>query len=146
MMIGALLRLRSWWVCHALLGLALAGCNAGALVPVRGKVFYKGQPVTEGSLLFAPQDSAASASPATGLIQSDGSFALGTHQDGDGAAPGRHKVHYTAPAPVGPEWNGYGPRPKLTYSPFHGLAPKEQELEIKPGQADLTVELVPGPP
>lgn len=129
----------------SLLWLAAAGCGSSSRAIVKGKVTFSGQPVTAGSLMFAPQGGEAAA-PATAIVQPDGSFNLGTQKDGDGVAIGRHKVLYTPPPPEGAEWLGYGPKPQLTYSPFHGLTPKEPEVEIKPGSHELTIELVRGQP
>lgn len=131
-------------ICTSLLvtSLMLAGCGSSSRATVKGKVVFNGAPVTEGSLLFTPQDSANAAKPATGIIQSDGTFALGTDKDGDGAAIGVHTIFYTAPAPVGPEWLGYGPKPKMQYSPFHELVPKESSVEVQAGANELTIELV----
>ena len=85
-------------------GLALAvlscalcvGCGGNAdgraatdLIPVKGKVTYKGRPITRGVVSFEPDGFGR---PASGPIQSDGSFALGTHKDGDGVVPGEHRV------------------------------------------------------
>src|SRR5687768_9930418 len=63
-----------------LIALLAAGCGqtGGAkLAPVKGKVVANGQPVTGGSLLFAPTDGDI-ARPATGAINPDGTFVLGT--------------------------------------------------------------------
>jgi hypothetical protein len=132
---------RSLFVSLLLACLALTGCGSSSRGTVNGKVLFNGKPVTEGSLLFTPQDSANQAKPATGIVQPDGTFALGTEKDGDGAAIGLHNVFYTAPAPVGPEWLGYGPKPQQKFSPFHGLVPKESAVEVKAGANELTIEL-----
>ncbi|MDX1946603.1 MAG: hypothetical protein SFU86_14470 [Pirellulaceae bacterium] len=129
----------------ALLGCALlplAGCGNKSLAPVKGKVVSGGQPVTEGGLLFTPLAAGNTAAPATGIIQPDGTFTLGTEGERDGAAIGKHQVKYTPPQPTGPEWDGYGTPPAKTYSPFHGFVPKETEVEIKAGENELTIELV----
>jgi hypothetical protein len=129
--------------------LSLAGCGgSGSLAPVKGKVVSGGKPVTEGTLTFVPltESVEAAASPATGEIQADGSFVLGTKKVSDGAAIGKHRVMYAAPAPIteGPAWDGYGKEPPRKFSPFEGFHPKVDEIEIKPGQNDITIELVPG--
>ena len=67
--------------------LLLAGCGPG-LSPVRGKITYKGRPVTTGDILFVPD---AGGTTATGKIATDGSYDLST--DGRrGTAPGAYKV------------------------------------------------------
>ena len=74
------------------LGLALAalvGCDRGpTLVPVTGKVLYKGKPLEFGSVMFQPP----SGQPAVGEIQPDGTFTLSTFRPDDGAVVGTHKV------------------------------------------------------
>ena len=130
-----------------LIALLAAGCGqtGGAkLAPVKGKVVANGQPVTGGSLLFAPADGDI-AQPATGAINPDGTFVLGTTDAEDGAAIGRHLVTYNAPPRTGQEeWDGYGTPPPEVVSPFEGLLPKSAEIEVKPGQNELTIELVAG--
>jgi hypothetical protein len=127
-------------------GLA-AGCSqsGGAdLAPVKGKVVANGKPVTGGSLLFAPTGGNI-AQPATGAVNLDGTFVLGTKDADDGAAIGRHLVTYNAPPRTGQEdWDGYGTPPPEVVSPFEGLLPKSAEVEVKPGQNELTIELVAG--
>ena len=72
------------------------GCGASsgngavaALVPVKGKVTYKGRPLTNGVVRFAPEGYGR---PATGRLQSDGSYTLGTNKEGDGVVAGAHLV------------------------------------------------------
>jgi hypothetical protein len=133
---------------------ALAGCSGATLGKVNGKVVANGQPVTGGTLTFAPLDASSDnpASPASGQVQADGTFVLTTLKDGDGAAVGKHKVSYIWPARKGREnWDetapNPGPPPPETISPFEGLKVKEPaEVEIKAGSNDITVELEAGPP
>jgi hypothetical protein len=77
----------------AILAGITGGCGPGAephpeTVPVQGKVTYKGQPVPRGTITFQPD----SGQPATGEIQSDGSYRLGTFSASDGAVLGHHRV------------------------------------------------------
>jgi hypothetical protein len=72
------------------------GCGQGRgstgsknLVRVKGKVTYKGQPVTKGSVVFEPEGYGRRAK---GLIQSDGSYALSTFAEGEGVVAGAHRV------------------------------------------------------
>ena len=72
------------------------GCGPAAgvpvsLVPVKGKVTYKGQPLTTGIIRFEPDYGRM----ATGKIQADGSFVLSTLKEGDGVVAGAHKVFIT---------------------------------------------------
>jgi hypothetical protein len=73
------------------------GCGSGdektpTTLPVTGKVTYKGEPVTKGTITFQPDDGR----PATGEIQPDGTYKLSTFADKDGAVPGHHKVMIVA--------------------------------------------------
>jgi len=79
----------------ALIGLGQAGCsnNGLNLGKVRGKVTYKGEPVTAGEILFMPDESKGTTGPpALGSISSDGSYEMSTEESGDGAIVGVHKV------------------------------------------------------
>jgi hypothetical protein len=78
----------------AALVFACGGCGVSSgqmspLVPVKGKVTYKGQPVSKGTVRFEPDGYGR---PATGRLQTDGSFALGTNKEGDGVVAGEHRV------------------------------------------------------
>jgi hypothetical protein len=78
----------------AVLLVPCCGCDGtsgqtGPLLPVKGKVTYKGQPVTKGVVRFDPDGYGR---PATGSLQSDGTFVLGTFKTGDGVVAGEHRV------------------------------------------------------
>ena len=55
---------------------------------VRGTVTLDGRPLEGGAVLFVP----AHGQGATGTIQRDGTYVLGTYCAGDGATVGRHIV------------------------------------------------------
>jgi len=59
------------------------------LIPVKGKVTYKGQPVTKGIIQFEPDGYGRTAS---GHLQSDGTFELTTLKPGDGVVAGEHRI------------------------------------------------------
>ncbi len=86
-------------VMSAALGLGTCwGCGGGevqvaALIPVKGKVTYKGKPVTKGVVRFEPDGGYGK--PAGGELQSDGTFVLGTRKPGDGVVAGSHLVSIT---------------------------------------------------
>ena len=73
-----------------LLALVTVGCGPSrpATYPVTGKVTYQGQPVTQGTITFYPEEGRSSMAK----IQPDGSYALTTFEDADGALSGRHTV------------------------------------------------------
>ena len=77
---------------------ACVGCGekgAGTLpelIPVKGKITLKGQPLSSGTVRFEPDDFGR---PASGKINSDGTFVLSTHKEGDGVVAGHHRVSIT---------------------------------------------------
>jgi hypothetical protein len=76
--------------CGACWGCSAAGGGSQtALVPAKGKVTYKGKPLTKGSIQFEPDGYGRKA---RGKIQSDGTFVLGTDKEGDGVIAGHHRV------------------------------------------------------
>src|SRR5438067_2336100 len=71
-----------------------AGCGRddAALAPVRGRVFYRGAPLTGGSIVFTPDPDRGGQGPlARGDIRADGTFTL-TSDGQAGALPGWHRV------------------------------------------------------
>lgn len=119
--------------------LATAGCSGGKRSPVAGKVTFQGKTVNGGSLTFTPQ---GEGKPATATIQSDGTFNAGSTEEGDGAAPGTYRVTYSAPVIELPEGKELRPGQSPPRSPYHGLVPKTETVEIKPEPNNLDIELV----
>ena len=82
-----------------LLLLLLPGCKEGPeTAPARGTVYYNDQPLPYGSIMFQPERG----QPATGQIQSDGTFEMASFRPGDGATVGPQKVRincYSSQAP-----------------------------------------------
>ncbi len=82
----------------SLAGLAIlllaAGCGHDDPAPaaVHGRVFYKGLPLTRGSIVFTPDPDRGGRGPlAGGDVRADGSYTLAA--DGQaGAVPGWHRV------------------------------------------------------
>ena len=65
-----------------------------SLIPVKGKVTYKGQPLSTGTVHFEPDGYGRVGS---GKLQSDGTYVLSTVKDADGVVAGAHKVFITEP-------------------------------------------------
>ena len=82
LVLSALVLLPSW-------GCGTTNGQMSPLLAVKGKVTYKGQPVAKGTIRFEPDGYGR---PATGRLQSDGSFVLGTNREGDGVVAGAHRV------------------------------------------------------
>ena len=137
----------AYYACLLAIGATVAGCgdSGPAKAPVKGKVLASGQPVTGGQLTFSPGSDVQGAVPIVGQIQADGTFTLSTNRQGDGIAIGSHQVSYSAPdAEVTETTDGSDPIVKL--SPYVGLIVQQAAVDVKAGQNDLTIELVPGPP
>lgn len=80
----------------ALCALTLAGCSSGdqpTLVPATGKVVFKSEPVTAGSITFHPAETNSYTKDApSSVLQLDGGFTMKTFPFGEGVAPGEYKV------------------------------------------------------
>ena len=79
--------------CGVCWGCGTAGGGAHtALIPVKGKVTYKGKPLAKGRIKFAPDGYGR---PAFGQLKTDGTFVLTTEKEGDGVIAGEHRVTVT---------------------------------------------------
>src|SRR5262249_1549835 len=129
--------MRNCWVALIVIGLVLAlcGCDAGrpTLLPVRGKVTYRGVPVRGGTIVFTPDAAHGNAGPlACGEIQPDGSYVLQTG-DRPGSVPGWHPAPPPAlqiPQPPGQRLGG----------PRSLLPAKYRDPEL----SGLTCQVAPG--
>jgi hypothetical protein len=135
-------RFRGRWILLVAIAAVLAGCgpSGSAKGKVKGKVVANGQPVTGGSLTFSPTEAAL---PAGGDVLQDGTFVIRTEGVDDGAAIGKHTVTYNAPGDEQADWDGYGTPPPVKVSPYKNLVPATPEVEVKAGQNEITIELVP---
>lgn len=119
--------------------LTLTGCGSNGGAKVTGKVTFQGQPVTGGTLVFAPvaQGEKNPGAPGTATISKDGSFTAATR-----VREGKCTVSYNAPMAEFPP--GYTPRPSepAPQSPFTNLMVKDKEIELK-GGTPVNIELVP---
>lgn len=80
------------WLFLASLILVVTGCGSNRVptYPVSGRVqFADGEPVRVGVVEL---ESVTSGTTASGRIQDDGTFVLGTYTPTDGAAAGEHRV------------------------------------------------------
>lgn len=77
----------------------ISGCDSGpATGRVAGAVTYNSEAVKEGTVTFYPTQGGR---PATGRIQSDGTYELSTFGDGDGALVGEYRIAVEAKSVVG---------------------------------------------
>lgn len=131
----------------AVLVAGLTGCGgSGDRAPVTGKVTLDGQPVTGGTITFVPavpSTEKKSAKPATGEVQPDGTFVLGTEGKDDGAAIAQHQVTYSPPVIPweAPEWDGRGKPPVAPTSPYEGLIVKTASVRVEKGKNEIEIEL-----
>jgi hypothetical protein len=91
-------------VAALLLCLGTAGCRSGStpLAAVHGRVFYRGQALQRGTIVFAPDETRGCRGElACAEIQADGSYILKTG-DALGAVPGWHHVTISCVMPAAP--------------------------------------------
>ena len=83
----------SWCVLAAAIGSGGCGSPAG-LVPVSGKVLYRGEPAAGAVVYFHRQAEPGSAAGAIpyGIVEDDGTYSLATEGLGNGARPGAYSV------------------------------------------------------
>jgi len=89
---------RKW--CWPMLLLLAAGCGTGTgeveLVPVYGKVTFRGRPLAGGTIVFVPDPERGAHGPlALAVLDAQGRFTL--HSDGrPGVVPGWHRITVAA--------------------------------------------------
>jgi hypothetical protein len=112
---------------------AVTGCaRDDSLASVEGIVRLDGQPLTTGTVRFIPTAGRA----ATGKIQPDGTYRLGTYGDSDGALVGTHSVAIIAYAAGGDERPAYE-------KPAQASKPLVPERYLAPGTSGLRFEVKP---
>lgn len=77
-----------------LLAIGCSRNSSPATVKVHGRVTYKGQAVSEGTITFQPTKPTPGSPmrPAVGTFNADGNYELSTFGGGDGAVPGEYAV------------------------------------------------------
>ncbi|WP_166830959.1 hypothetical protein [Thalassoroseus pseudoceratinae] len=126
--------------------MTVTGCGGSgdqkSTAEVTGTVTFNGQPVTGGTLTFVPQassDNPTPGKPASGKIQSDGTFTLSTYEEEDGAVIGKHAISYGAPAAESSAaTDGHG---EAAQSPYAGLKPNPATVEIESGSNEIEIKL-----
>lgn len=121
------------------------GCGTGK-ISASGKVSMNGAPVVGGSLTFAPiasDDSKEAGKPASGKVNQDGTFTLGTDSAADGVTPGRYRILYSPPPYEYPEGVVAQPGVPPPASPYDNKVPKVSDVEIVTGSNSIEIELVP---
>jgi hypothetical protein len=118
----------------AAVGLALSsGCGStsgtfvGSTVPVKGKVSYKGKPLSQGEIVFEPDSGGREAH---GSIGPDGAFELTTFKHGDGAVAGTHRVAVT----------GTSKKDNVPIK-FKNVSSSKTQVEVAEGKTEYNVDL-----
>jgi hypothetical protein len=127
----------------------LTGCGShSGLGSVHGVVRLDGKPLTTGTVRFVPTAGRA----ASGKIESDGSFVLGTYGKSDGALIGTHRVAiiaYESPASAGgrPDTSKASPGTTKALVPRRYMAPGTSRLtfDVKPGDNQAEFDLTTSP-
>lgn len=115
----------------ALLSLASIGCGKGIdekrveTVPVKGKLLVDGKPFGPAFLMLNLSPPNPQLPAVNGAVKQDGSFELGTYEQGDGAPVGSYQVT------LAPNPSAMGPVPQV--KPF--------TLEVKKGETAADHEL-----
>jgi hypothetical protein len=115
-----------------------SGCGAkGAgsspdLIAVKGKVTFKGQPLTTGTVRFEPDDFGR---PATGPLQPDGTFVLSTLKEGDGVVAGHHRVSIIGANGQSKSKSGGVPKK------YSDGASSKLEAEVSPEKTEFTFDI-----
>ena len=116
----------------------LAGCGGSdhpVLAKVVGTVQYKAQPLEQGTITFHPAKGRA----ATGKIKDGHILDVTTFAPRDGAAVGLHRV--TVVSFDNPDADMYTEKKSSIPTSYSDLNKSKLEVEIQPGENDLTLEL-----
>ena len=120
----------------AYLAIMATGCGSGnpETFPASGKVSYKGATLQNGVVQLVPE---GSGNAATGQIQADGTFKLGTFEKDDGALPGKYNISVQVFPPAG---EGAG----LPGQEFGNKEPPIPRKYMDPNTSKLTYEIKAG--
>jgi hypothetical protein len=124
---------RLFWARPGLLAVLLAvvpmaGCGGDRTYPVEGQVVFQGgAPVRELVGYTVMFESEGNRFNATGVVRPEGRFTVGTHQPGDGAVTGKHRVAISPPLPEGDR----PPHPSLLPDRYARFETFGLEVEIK---------------
>ena len=140
----------------AVVALTFAGCgDSNGLVPVTGRVLYKGQPASGARLHFHRQDAPAAAQRdpiPSALVDEEGRFDLTTGDLGQGVPAGRYVVLVAWPEEAGADRPGLKGRPgvepgsKLNRTPLDRLKGRYLDLATSGLVAEVTPDTRELPP
>lgn len=124
---SSLLRTVAVWLILSMYSLGCGGSDAFETAPVQGTATYKGQPITQGTLILQPKEGR----PAYGTIKDGQIVDVMTYTRGDGAIVGPHQCAIQA----------VEPNPENDMAPGKSLIP---EKFASPKTSGLTAEIVAG--
>ena len=129
------------WIAFSF-ALACAGCGGSDYSPVRGVVVYPdGAAVTGlegGTIVFETTGPDGNPVSASGAIDAQGKFTLGTETVSDGALPGTHKVLISPPPATGDV-----PPPPVIAPKHEAFETSGITVEVKEGDNDVKVTVEP---
>jgi hypothetical protein len=116
---------------------AAPGCDGSKLYPVEGTIVYlDGEAVTGLAGASVEFDPVAGKEGARGEVQPDGTFRLGTHKPGDGAAPGEYRVSIQPPLPALDR-----PAPRVLDRRYENVTTSGLRVTIKPETNRVRLEV-----
>jgi hypothetical protein len=130
----------SGWIVILLLGgLLSASCSGRAKVhPVHGRVLVNGQPAAGARVVFHPRDNSDPHRPLpTGIVAEDGSFAVTSYQQGDGAAEGDYTVTVVWPNQSSRKVLGGGVDQDRLGGAYSDPARSQLQVRVTAGRNDL---------
>jgi hypothetical protein len=126
------------WALLNLVLLAVAGCGSSKYQPVTGQiVFADGTPAAGlegGQIVFELAAASGNVPTATGSIDAEGRFQLGTVKPGDGATAGLNKVLISPP-----EATGDVPLPPVIHGKYKQFATSGLEYNVQPGPNEFKI-------
>lgn len=121
---------------------AVTGCWGGGLgAEVSGKVTLDGEPIGPGVVIFAPV--AGDENPATGAIQTDGSYFLKTSRE-EGLRPGKYKVAVQIneiPTDLAPGQRDMRPAKSRIPIKYIDVKSSGMEYDVAAGSSTINIEM-----
>jgi hypothetical protein len=121
---------------------AMFGCSGGGLgAEVTGKVALDGEPIGPGVVIFAPVGGGEN--PATGAIQTDGSYFLKTSRE-EGLRPGNYQVALQineVPTDLAPGQRDMRPAKSRIPQKYMAVESSGLQFEVEPGSNTINIEI-----
>lgn len=140
---GSRYRAHSRWLCCITMSVflsAVSGCNESSQISqVSGRVTLDGSPIGVGTIVYAPS---SGGKPATGSIESDGSYCVNTSRE-PGLAPGKYQVAVSIrEMPKNVKRSDHPPPGKLLIpEKYEQAMTSGLQFEILPGANEIDIKL-----